>query len=78
MGVGPFHLRPLGCWGEEDPHDSKGDGSDLELQKENHPKCRREGIQPLKGFPEAFGQQKTRGPPRRHWATKTDHGLGEC
>ena len=40
--MGPLDLHRLGTGRKEkeNRHDSEGDGLDLELQKENHPKCR--------------------------------------
>ena len=48
--MGPLDLHRLGTGRKEkeNRHDSEGDGSDLELQKENHPKCRLERMQPQK------------------------------
>jgi hypothetical protein len=39
-------------------HDSEEDGSDLELQKENHPKCRWEGMQSPEGLPRSLSDSK--------------------
>ena len=40
--MGPLDLQGLGTGKEKkkNHHDLEEDGSDLELQKENHPKCR--------------------------------------
>ena len=35
-----LHRLGTGRKEKENRHDSEGDGLDLELQKENHPKCR--------------------------------------
>jgi hypothetical protein len=48
-------LHAQGIWRKEEGNhqDSEGEGSDLELQKENHPKCRGDGMRPPppEGFP---------------------------
>lgn len=52
---GTFRLHAQGIWRKEEGNnqDSEGEGSDLELQKENHLKCRGDGMRPPppEGFP---------------------------